>query len=105
LRTSCFTGSSARAASGAGSVKSPGKDGTSYLDRVNSLKVPAADSDPSEYFTTGLNPNDPVTPVNPPISLASAGPQGLRVDLYDDVSIPISYTILDIREPDKRKTS
>jgi hypothetical protein len=31
--------------------------------------------------------------------------QGLTVDLYDDVSIPINYTILDVREPEKRKTN
>jgi hypothetical protein len=30
---------------------------------------------------------------------------GKVVDLYDNVSIPINYTILDIREPEKRKTS
>jgi len=30
---------------------------------------------------------------------------GKEVDLYDNISIPITYTILDVREPDKRKTS
>lgn len=30
---------------------------------------------------------------------------GLTIDLYENVSIPITYTILDVREPDKRKTS
>lgn len=36
---------------------------------------------------------------------SSNGSGGLRVDLYDDVSIPINYTILDVREPEKRKTN
>ena len=31
--------------------------------------------------------------------------QGLEVDLYENVSIPITFSILDIREPEKRKTS
>jgi len=35
----------------------------------------------------------------------SAGSGGLRVDLYDNVSIPLNYTILDVREPEKRKTN
>jgi len=30
---------------------------------------------------------------------------GLNIDLYDNVSIPINYTILDVREPEKRKTN
>ena len=30
---------------------------------------------------------------------------GTSLDLYDNVSIPITYTILDIREPEKRKTA
>jgi hypothetical protein len=30
---------------------------------------------------------------------------GLNVDLYDSIAIPITYTILDVREPEKRKTS
>ena len=29
----------------------------------------------------------------------------LELDLYSDVDIPLNYTILDIREPDKRKTN
>lgn len=35
----------------------------------------------------------------------SGGSGGLSIDLYDEVSIPINYTILDIREPEKRKTN
>lgn len=30
---------------------------------------------------------------------------GLNIDLYDNISIPLNYTILDIREPEKRKTN
>jgi hypothetical protein len=29
----------------------------------------------------------------------------LSLDLYDDIDIPLTYTILDIREPEKRKTN
>lgn len=36
---------------------------------------------------------------------ASKSSGGLSVDLYENVAIPITYTILDVREPDKRKTS
>lgn len=28
-----------------------------------------------------------------------------NIDLYEDVAIPLNYTILDVREPDKRKTN
>ena len=31
--------------------------------------------------------------------------QGIELDLYDNVSIPITYNIIDVREPEKRKTS
>lgn len=34
-----------------------------------------------------------------------ASSTGRELDLFDDVSIPITFTILDIREPEKRKTS
>ena len=30
---------------------------------------------------------------------------GIEIDLYDNIPIPITFTILDIREPEKRKTS
>jgi hypothetical protein len=30
---------------------------------------------------------------------------GISLDLFDNVSIPVTYTILDVREPEKRKTS
>lgn len=52
------------------------------------------------------NPNQPIDPVFIGISRPSGSSgQGVRVDLYDDISIPLTYTILDVREPDKRKTS
>jgi len=35
---------------------------------------------------------------------ASSG-NGLNIDLYDNISVPINYTILDVREPEKRKTN
>src|SRR5574343_356956 len=81
------------------------KDNTSILDIIQALKVPQDDSDPQNYFTTKQNPNDPITPKDPIIDLPEAGAQGLRIDLKEDIQIPLTYTILDIREPDKRKTS
>lgn len=33
------------------------------------------------------------------------GASGLALDLYDSIPIPITYSILDIREPEKRRTS
>ncbi len=57
-------------------------------------------------YAQRANPNQPVDPVFIGISRPSGNSgQGVRVDLYDNVSIPLTYTILDIREPDKRKTS
>jgi hypothetical protein len=35
----------------------------------------------------------------------SGGSGGLNIDLYDNVSVPLNYTILDVREPEKRKTN
>lgn len=53
------------------------------------------------------NYNSPVSQTSQKYTIP-AGPQsgqGLSIDLYDDVPIPITFSILDIREPDKRKTS
>jgi hypothetical protein len=33
------------------------------------------------------------------------GASGLALDLYDSIPVPITYSILDIREPEKRRTS
>lgn len=61
----------------------------------------------------GLHQLDPITLTpNPTINggnlltrkLNKSG-QGLSIDLYDNISIPITFSILDIREPEKRKTS
>lgn len=98
------TGSSAKAMPASNGGKNSSGE-SSILNRLAKPPVPPSDTNPGEYFTMGVNPNNTVTPYLPPISLASAGAQGLRIDLYDDISIPITYTILDIREPDKRKTA
>lgn len=37
--------------------------------------------------------------------IARPSSNGTNLDLYDNVNIPITYTIMDIREPEKRKTS
>jgi hypothetical protein len=31
--------------------------------------------------------------------------EGRKLDLYEDVEMPLNYSIIDVREPDKRKTS
>lgn len=68
--------------------------------------VQAQTSDPTSYFRQAANPNQPITPDYIDITRPSAASgQGSRVDLYDNIDIPITYTIMDIREPDKRKTS
>lgn len=70
-----------------------------------------------DYYEQSNNANRKVNPAfleavrdtgigSPPVDFRSnLGGQGLVVDLYDDVSIPLTYNILDISEPDKRKTS
>jgi len=50
---------------------------------------------------TGL----PDSPIVTPISPSAKSGQGTRIDLYDDIDIPITYNILDISDPDKRKTA
>ena len=49
------------------------------------------------------NPNSVPSQKAPLVYRASS--VGREIDLFDDISIPITYTILDIREPEKRKTS
>lgn len=39
-----------------------------------------------------------------PITNRPSG-EGRKLDLYEDVEIPLNYSIIDVREPDKRKTS
>jgi len=57
-------------------------------------------------YAQRANPNQPIDPVFIGVTRpASKSGQGVRVDLYDSIAIPLTYTILDIREPDKRKTS
>lgn len=52
------------------------------------------------------NPNEVITDVYQTITRPTrASGQGVEIDLYDSVSIPITFTILDIKEPEKRKTS
>lgn len=41
----------------------------------------------------------------PPVQDTFKSGTGQRIDLYDDVDIPITYNILDISDPDKRKTA
>lgn len=51
----------------------------------------------NQYISRGL------IEITRPANLNSG--QGFGIDLYEDVSIPITFSILDIREPEKRKTS
>lgn len=52
-------------------------------------------------YSTKLNPNELMG--IPQSTNADSNTQ--RIDLFDDIDIPITYNIADIREPDKRKTS
>lgn len=52
------------------------------------------------------NPNEVITKSYQTIVRNNSnGVSGVQIDLYDNVSIPITYTILDVREPEKRKTN
>jgi hypothetical protein len=57
----------------------------------------------SYYLQKSLQPNNVITPQT--TYQYNTGSKGKELDLYDDVSIPITFSILDIREPEKRKTS
>ena len=58
-------------------------------------------------YRTAQNPNEIISEnfvgVTRPASVNGAS--GLALDLYDDIAIPITFSILDIREPEKRRTS
>jgi len=58
-------------------------------------------------FRTAQNPNEVISQqlvgVTRPANLNGAS--GLALDLYDSIPIPITFSILDIREPEKRRTS
>ena len=57
-------------------------------------------------YRTKDNPNETISKVFQSITRPSSKSSGgLTIDLYDNVNIPITYNILDIREPEKRKTS
>lgn len=55
----------------------------------------------SYYYQRTLQPNNILSPQN----AFTYRTGGKEIDLYEDISIPVTFTILDIREPDKRKTS
>ena len=58
-------------------------------------------------FRTAQNPNEVISQqlvgVTRPAN--TNGASGLALDLYDSIPIPITFSILDIREPEKRRTS
>lgn len=56
-------------------------------------------------FTQKGNINKPITKSKLFYNRSATSGSGLSVDLYDNISIPINYTILDVREPEKRKTN
>jgi hypothetical protein len=75
----------------------------------NGLLSVISDSSPTSsniYYAQKNNPNQPIDSSFKKLTRpAGRSGQGVRVDLYEDVSIPLTYTILDVREPDKKKTS
>ena len=64
---------------------------------------------PTATYTYRLaqNPNETISQqfvgIARPANLNGAS--GLTLDLYDSIPVPITYSILDIREPEKRRTS
>ena len=74
----------------------------------------AAETTPEEFlasgssWTTTLKNNINTTyndSFNSIVRQSSGGSGGLRLDVESDISIPTTYTILDVREPEKRKTN
>ncbi len=55
-----------------------------------------------QAYSTLLNPN--INNIALPFTNEQSG-KGRSLDLYEDIDIPINYTIMDVREPEKRKTS
>ena len=78
--------------------------GTTYNSSVlKSMGLTASQLSPAYSYQQTTKPNNVSSQADPYIyQRASAGKE---LDLFDDVSIPITFTILDIREPEKRKTS
>ena len=58
-------------------------------------------------YRLAQNPNETIS--NQVVGIARPanlnGASGLALDLYDSIPVPITYSILDIREPEKRRTS
>ena len=78
--------------------------GTTYNSSVlKSMGLSASQLSPAYSYQQLNKPNNVPSQADPYIyQRASAGKE---LDLFDDVSIPITFTILDVREPEKRKTS
>ena len=76
---------------------------------ANNAIVPDGTGTPTEAYTYRLaqNPNEIISesfvgivrPAN------KTGASGLALDLYEGISIPITFSISDIREPEKKRTS
>lgn len=74
-----------------------------FVPRNDNLLFPL-ELDQEYAYRSTLNPNW-ANDINS-ISLKKlAAPRLINLDLYDDVAIPLNYTIVDVREPDKRKTN
>ena len=76
---------------------------------ANNAIIPDGTGTPTEAYTYRLaqNPNEIISeslvgivrPAN------KTGASGLALDLYEGISIPITFSISDIREPEKKRTS
>ena len=73
----------------------------------STLADPLASVDTTSNFNYRLaqNPNETISSTFQNIVRPSSSGQGLELDLFDNVSIPLTYTIMDVKEPEKRKTS
>jgi hypothetical protein len=79
-------------------------EGTTLTTGVlKNMGLTASPLEPSFSYQQVDVPNSVPSQTSPYVYRASS--VGRELDLFDDVAIPITYTILDIREPEKRKTS
>ncbi len=79
-------------------------EGTTLTSGVlRNMGVTASNDNPVYSYQQLDIPNSVPSQTSQYVYRASAA--GREVDLFDNIPIPITYTILDIREPEKRKTS
>ena len=78
--------------------------GTTYNSGVlKSMGITSSQITPAYSYQQISKPN--MVPSQADAYVYQRKSAGKEIDLLDDISIPITFTILDVREPEKRKTS